>query len=505
MSTLRAFVGFSFDENDEPIVGKFLAFFKTMQDGDNGFIFDHARKAEPHDLVKKVLQKIEDKNLMIAICTAKEQVLLETPSTFISRFKKLKTIWKTSDWIIQEIGLAIGRKMDLILLIEEGVRLPGGLQGNREYIDFKRAKPEESFTRIMQMLQTLTPRESLRSLVASEPSQPKTSEDAAAKTAEATLITPEPAWTLDHYGLAFFRAVTKDDREQQADINEKFKRSTLALDAENVAHWEAMREWINITNGKGGRIENLRSLADKHPTNAGVLSRLAFVYSFFDEHEKAAKLHWKAAELCDEQEERLDQLKWAAISYHSCGSAEFERAFEAIVEMSTTVETSVLEALQQIFEKDGSHIALISLMERLAQLEPDHHSNGFSLAYTHSQHGSKELALYHYARIPYNARTALGHNNLGVVYEGFNLPVLAVSSFKKAKEMGETLAMSNLSRRYLDAGFREEARMECEEAIKVANYNNNINHYLARINDILEENRKKRRRSYLSPARLLII
>ena len=33
--------------------------------------------------------------------------------------------WKTSDWVIQEIGLATGRGLELILLVEDGVRRPG--------------------------------------------------------------------------------------------------------------------------------------------------------------------------------------------------------------------------------------------------------------------------------------------------------------------------------------------------------------------------------------------
>jgi hypothetical protein len=59
--------------------------------------------------------------------------------------------WKTSDWIIQEIGLAIGKELNLILLLEKGVESPGGLQGDIEYIPFDRMYPTQSFQKLFEM------------------------------------------------------------------------------------------------------------------------------------------------------------------------------------------------------------------------------------------------------------------------------------------------------------------------------------------------------------------
>ena len=60
--------------------------------------------------------------------------------------------WKTSDWIIQEIGFALGREMRLILLIEDGLEPPGELQGNYERIVFNRGNPEKAFPLIEEMI-----------------------------------------------------------------------------------------------------------------------------------------------------------------------------------------------------------------------------------------------------------------------------------------------------------------------------------------------------------------
>lgn len=136
MSQLKAFVGHSFTSEDEEVVRAFLKFFDNIKGVVSGFSWEHAEPAEPKVLADKVLRLIKDKNLFIGICTNKEAAI--EPDRLkrgvfqkkVLKGDKAQFSSKTSDWIIQEIGLAIGRGMDLILLVENGVRQPGGLQGN---------------------------------------------------------------------------------------------------------------------------------------------------------------------------------------------------------------------------------------------------------------------------------------------------------------------------------------------------------------------------------------
>jgi hypothetical protein len=109
-------------------------------------------------LAAKVLKLIDDKNVFIAICTRKQRSIAPnqlSPIFFPRGFLKGRSdqfLWKTSDWIIQEIGLAIGRGLRVVLLLEAGVEKPGGLQGNIEYIEFSRDSPEACFTKILEMV-----------------------------------------------------------------------------------------------------------------------------------------------------------------------------------------------------------------------------------------------------------------------------------------------------------------------------------------------------------------
>jgi hypothetical protein len=127
MVAINAFVAHSFTEDDEAVVGRFLKYFDQLSRSEINFSYVHAEAAEPKVLAEKVKLLLENRNVLIAICTKKERVISPNvlaktvlPRGFL-KAPENQFLWKTSDWIIQEIGLAIGRGLDLILLLEEGV------------------------------------------------------------------------------------------------------------------------------------------------------------------------------------------------------------------------------------------------------------------------------------------------------------------------------------------------------------------------------------------------
>lgn len=129
MAKISAFVGHSFSENDKELVQTFLDYFNHIANLGIGFHWDHAEPAEPKDLFKKVREKMEGKNLFIAICTRKELAIEPVHIKETWLFKKLKGNrdhfkYKTSDWIIQEIAYALGRGMEIFLFVEKGIRPP---------------------------------------------------------------------------------------------------------------------------------------------------------------------------------------------------------------------------------------------------------------------------------------------------------------------------------------------------------------------------------------------
>jgi hypothetical protein len=143
--------------------------------------------------------------------------------------------WKTSDWIIQEIGLALGKGLDLMLLVENGVRSPGGLQGNVEYIPFDRASPEKSFSKILDMITALSPRVSniaaktgdMTSVLNEEPKEP-----APPPSQGEDWWHPTPGWTRTNFALAYM-LVTEREYADPQEISDAYLATDHAGEGDN--------------------------------------------------------------------------------------------------------------------------------------------------------------------------------------------------------------------------------------------------------------------------------
>jgi hypothetical protein len=213
--------------------------------------------------------------------------------------------WKTSDWIIQEIGLAIGHGMDLILLLENGLRQPGGLQGNLEYIPFDRSMPEKSFGKLLEMIQALLPRAKPFSIP--EATRPALTDELPQKPGSEALdwLEPKEDWTLKDYDFALFHAVLTGDTERERQISAAYLSSDDAQVSGNRESWQAREEHIRLLFGQGGTLTKLRDLVVKYPKNAEVQRYLALGYRHYQEHEKAGQSFIVAAEKTTDKRDRL--------------------------------------------------------------------------------------------------------------------------------------------------------------------------------------------------------
>ncbi len=185
----------------------------------------------------------------------------------------------------------------------------------------------------------------------------------------------------------------------------------------------------------------------------------------------------------------------AAVDYTR---AEMQEAASAVVsrikiqvEESGNGELQLLEALQELAEIAKDDEANLAIMERIVEVDPSDADTRFSLAYKHSQLGNDDLALLHYSRIPYQERSSATWNNLGVAFDAFSLPAKSVIAYRRAEEMGETLAMSNLALKFISAGFLPEAQKQCDSALAIKDYHKNVGGALKRLKELPDKEDKK--------------
>ena len=154
-------------------------------------------------------------------------------------------------------------------------------------------------------------------------------------------------------------------------------------------------------------------------------------------------------------------------------------------------EVLIINALRELKDIESNKDLFCGLMERFLQLHPDDVKSRFTLAYTYSQSDQAELSLYHYLKIPNQERTPIAWNNIGVQFDHFDLAGKSVDAYRTAENLGETLAMSNLARKLLRAGFLKEAQEICNRALQVENYHKNVGYTIQQIKSAPEEEDNK--------------
>jgi len=399
----------------------------------------------------------------------------------------------------QEIGLAKGRSLELILLIESGLRRPGGLQGDVEYIPFDRTTPEKSFGKILDMITALSPKmpnivsttSDITSVPDEEPRAPPPLDDK-------QWWVPKPKWVRHDYQVAYMVSIEFDvaDADPQS-ISNAYLASDDAGKGDNRNSWEAFCEWTRLRSAKGGSLLRLKELAAAHPHSSGVLNYLAQGFELYQDYAASALTYEAGAKVARDDRGRLQLLKLAAVAHARAGAREASSAI--IAEMKTHLQTSgtgeieLLNALRGLVEIDKDNDASVVLMERIVDIDPSDTNARFDLAYKYSQMGNSDLALFHYLRIPTEERTAMTWNNIGVAFQNLELSAKSIDAFRRAEQMGETLAMSNIAEKLTTAGFLREAQQECDNALKKDRYHYNVVTTLARLKGMPDnENTKEK-------------
>jgi tetratricopeptide (TPR) repeat protein len=188
-------------------------------------------------------------------------------------------------------------------------------------------------------------------------------------------------------------------------------------------------------------------------------------------------------------------LSDVAVAFAKAGNIDKGRAI--VTEMAKIVnnvsngKTTILGVLKQIADIEKDDDQYLGTSEALLDIYPDDSDMRFELAYRYSKLNKEDLALYHYARIPKGQRSEATWNNIGVANDRLDLDCKAVEAYRKSEELGGTLAMSNLAKKLIDAGFLPEAEKICDQAMRIKDYDKRIGLTISRIKEVQEEEERK--------------
>lgn len=477
MSRIAAFVGHSFSDSDKDVVRQFLDYFDRIKKMDSGFSWEHAENAEPNILSEKVKRLMEDKNIFIGICTAKERVIQpdKLKKALVGNVLKAATKdfeWKTSDWIIQEVGFALGRNMQVILLLEEGVRVPGGLQGDLEHIPFVRTEPSKAFPKVLDMITSLVPKKMPGEMAATEKKadgEQKQHEESGSEHP----LNPTAQWTREDYERALFTAIATANAQGEERIRTSFFETDEGKKEESQVAFKALTLHLRRSLEKEMELQELKALSEEHPQNSEAHWYLGLAYEAYKDFGKAAEQFELSVQYL-ETDRKLFVLCRAAQARAKDGQRDAEGWFlghaQPLIKQAKDGERVVLMTLKEIAQLTNEDDKYLAYTERLLDLQPDNEYIRFSLAHKYSELNRNDLALFHYLLIPSFKRDHGDWNNIGVAYTRLDLNGKSVEAYRESEAAGGTLAMSNLAHKLISEGFLKEAEEICNRATKIKDY-----------------------------------
>jgi hypothetical protein len=473
MKRISAFVGHSFLKRDENVVRVFLDYFNDLKN--MGLLqWEHAENAEAKVLSEKVRGKMNNKELFIGICTSREfafdkdKLSREIFGCVIAPRSNVRV--KPSDWILQEIGMAFGKGMALMLLVEDGITDVGGLQGDIEYIPFPRESPQSSFSKILQFIHSLAPEGGTSAVeVLMDRSAPLTApstESAQKAPLESGAVENPSEWTMSHFLEEQIHAIYSKGAAREAEVMRLFHASEHSKDAYNAVEMKADQILARHVFSKENGFEDLRTLCNENPHHAQAHFCLARLYREFDDHQQAAALEAICSANARNETMRIRSLFRAARDYSQLGDvASRERCIReaaATAAMNSDLRSVYFECRAALAEKHDDDFGFFAFAERALKANPSAADNmRFNLAYRYDERGFDALAFHHgQIRLREEPNDAANANNLAAAADKLGLVGQAGSTFLSAATNGSARAYGNLAFRYLHAGFFDQTE-EC--------------------------------------------
>ncbi len=506
MEQLKAFVGHSFREDDKKVNHTFFNYFDSLKDA-IGLEWDHADKAEGKALSKKVKDKMEGKNLFIGILTKRDYRIKtdKLKNSLISKRKcvsETDCVWGASEWIIQESGYALAKSMKLLLLIENGVYISAGLQGDIEYIPFSRENCELCFIKINEMLGSLLPYKTSGIPITDKTVSPAHVEkkvEEKEKTDDEQI--PEKARSTTFFqsyrSLHEFVITKKNSAKAKTELNkviDSFKGDEIF----NELYWKSIFHRMKCNAGDPDGFVELKKLSEANPNNPLPLSCLGDAHKKYGNLSEAAHQYLKASELEQGKDNQIELIGQAAECYALDENS--PQAYDILLKKfsESKLDSSQyhnlytkLAKIAQIAKYDNLFTAFA---EKALEYSPADVDTRFSLAYRYSEIDNSATAFHHYKILCRSNPNGTNWNNIGVAYRELGMKYKSISSYREASDKyKETLSMANLAYDYINEGFLSNAADILEKARSEKNYHKNIDAAMTKIHEVkeTEENLEK--------------
>ena len=316
------------------------------------------------------------------------------------------------------------------------------------------------------------------------------------------ILKPEPRsareWRMQMIGAYMSRNIEEGDEAFQ-----KVQDSTT--NAIEKLKNEAFYLWLRFHHaGDTFALAKLEDLAKREEISGNVHYWIGSCYETAGDFEKAARAYEISAEEPQTEKARASDILSVARCLFRAGKQQdaFTRVTQELGKVTAPDAVSALyEGLAQLYEMAEDPELRAFALEKALESRPNDTSLQFSAAHSYGQKDLDVLALLHYnTLLTFSPDNPGALNNISIQYENLQMPMRSVEFYKKAIELGETLAASNLAYRLMNAGFKGEAAEILDKAKEQKNLHANVGSAIAAISD-KEQAETDSEESYLTAAR----
>ncbi len=272
-----------------------------------------------------------------------------------------------------------------------------------------------------------------------------------------------------------FSALIKDKKQFEEAHLELLK---LCYDPTKTKQSEINYWQWKHTLGETEAITKIKEFAKDPEVEYDAKMALGFCYSNSKDFETSALFYEETQKLAKSEKDTVRAADGRAGALSGGGHfVEAESVLERTLSEISEGENKVIiyNELADLYEKEKDYEKRALVIEKALMLRPNDTSLIFKAGYSYSNSRNDELSLFHYLNArKINPEDGSVRNNLGVQYERLGMPLKSVVNYEMAAKQSETLALSNLAYRLMDAGFEEEARKRLDEAQKIKDPHANV-------------------------------
>lgn len=281
----------------------------------------------------------------------------------------------------------------------------------------------------------------------------------------------EESAQVEEESLTLFECYIKLKENKLEEAEKLFKQIQIKATPSEVNENDFVFLFYKYINGKATEVEFKEKInKDISPSQKSIgYKYLGLSFKSTNQFAKAVDCLKQALETITDESEKCKIINNISQTYLE--SKEFDESKAIIINNLNNIcedsnKAELYYQLSKVYEEQKEKILKSVALEKAASLKGNNTSYLFDSAYCYAETDQIEASIYQYLKlIGIDSNSQGGYNNLGVNYNKKDLPLKSIEYYKKAQQLGNSLAAANMAYILIDAGFEEEATKLFKEFI----------------------------------------